>query len=122
MALFSVLTGLIVLIGVISNSRFQRIQESILLKTLGATRRQIFRIMIVEYLFLGAIGAMTGVFLAMLASWILTTFVFEITFIPVILTPLAVIGLIVLMTILVGILTGRGIHNRPPLEILRLET
>ena len=122
MALFSVFTGLIVLIGVITNSRFQRIQESVLLKTLGGTRRQILRIMIIEYSLLGVIGALTGVLLAMIAAWVLTFFVFEITFIPEVTASLAVIGAIVLMTIIVGLLSSRGIHNRPPLEILRTET
>lgn len=121
MALFSVVTGLIVLIGVVSNSRFQRIQESILLKTLGGTRKQILRIMMVEYLFLGAIGAFTGVILAMAASFVLTTFIFEITFLPQVTPALAVIGLIILLTIIVGMAAGRGIHTRPPLEILRNE-
>lgn len=122
MALFSVFTGLIVLIGVITNSRFQRIQESVLLKTLGGTRRQILRIMIIEYSLLGAIGALTGVLLAMIAAWVLTFFVFDITFIPEVTASLGVIGAIVLMTIIVGLLSSRGIHNRPPLEILRTET
>ena len=122
MALFSVFTGLIVLIGVVTNSRLQRIKESILIKTLGGTRQQILRIMMVEYLFLGAIGAFSGVFLAMIASWGLTIFVFEITFIPVYLPTIAVIALIITMTVIVGLFASRGIHNRPPLEILRTET
>lgn len=121
MALFSVFTGLIVLISVITNSRFQRIQESVLLKTLGASRRQILNIMILEYLFLGSIAALTGVLLAMSIGWVLTTFIFEISFIPVITPVLAVILIIVMLTILVGTVAGRGINDRPPLEVLRSE-
>ena len=121
MALFSVFTGLIVLIGVITNSRFQRIQESVLLKTLGGSRRQILNIMILEYLFLGSIAAFAGVFLAMSMGWVLMTFVFEISFIPVITPVLAVIFIIVMLTILVGTVASRGINDRPPLEILRSE-
>ncbi|MEE2708918.1 MAG: FtsX-like permease family protein [Gemmatimonadota bacterium] len=121
MALFSVFTGLIVLIGVITNSRFQRIQESVLLKTLGGSRRQILNIMILEYLFLGSIAALTGVLLAMSIGWVLTTIIFEISFIPAITPVLAVILIIVMLTILVGTLAGRGINDRPPLEVLRSE-
>ena len=121
MALFSVFTGLIVLIGVITNSRFQRIQESVLLKTLGGSRRQILNIMILEYLFLGSIAALAGVFLAMSMGWVLMTFVFEISFIPVITPVLAVILIIVMLTILVGTVASRGINDRPPLEVLRSE-
>jgi putative ABC transport system permease protein len=121
MALFSVFTGLIVLIGVITNSRYQRIQESVLLKTLGGTRRQIFLIMILEYLFLGTIGAGTGVLLAMGASWSLARLVFDITYVWVVWPTMAVVAGVVAVTILVGIAASRGIHNRPPLEILRAE-
>ena len=52
MAFFSVSVGLIVLVGVIASSRYQRIEESVLLKTLGASRRQVGTIMALEYLFL----------------------------------------------------------------------
>ena len=121
MALFSVVTGLIVLIGVISNSRYQRIQESVLLKTLGGSRRQILNIMILEYLFLGGIAALTGILLAVIGSWILTNVVFEISFVPVFLPILVVMVVIVGLTILVGMISSRGIHDRPPLEILRTE-
>ena len=43
MALFTVLTGLLVLTGAILTGRFQRVQESVLLRTLGATRSKCAR-------------------------------------------------------------------------------
>jgi putative ABC transport system permease protein len=42
MAGFSIVTGLVVLIASVLISKYQRIQESVLLRTLGASRRQIF--------------------------------------------------------------------------------
>ena len=51
MALFSILTGLVVLISSVVLSKFQRIQESVLLRTLGAKRKQIIRINAIEYFF-----------------------------------------------------------------------
>lgn len=121
MALFSVVTGLIVLTGVITNSRFQRIQESVLLKTLGGSRRQILRIMVLEYLFLGVIAAMTGVLLSYAGTWALSRFVFEISFVPAVMPTLLVALAIVALTVGVGMFVSRGIHDRPPLEILRSE-
>ena len=53
MALFTLATGTIVLIGALATSRFQRIREGALLRTLGATRAQLFRIVLSEYLSLG---------------------------------------------------------------------
>lgn len=122
MALFSVITGLVVLIGAVIISRYQRIRESVLLRTLGASRRQIVQIMLIEYLFLGGFAALSGMILALISSWLLATFVFKTTF----LIPLANVSLafllVVAMTIITGMINSRGIHNRPPLEVLRAET
>ena len=62
MAGFSIFTGLIVLIASVLISKYQRIQESVLLRTLGASRKQIFYITALEYFFLGALAAATGMF------------------------------------------------------------
>ena len=48
MALFTVATGLVVLVGAILTGRYQRVRESILLRTLGASRKQVLRILLVE--------------------------------------------------------------------------
>ncbi|HUG27920.1 MAG TPA: FtsX-like permease family protein, partial [Gemmatimonadales bacterium] len=61
MALFSLATGAIVLIGAVATSRYQRIREGVLLKTLGATRAQVLRVMITEYLALGLMAATASV-------------------------------------------------------------
>ena len=57
MAGFSILTGVVVLIASVLISKFQRIRESVLLRTLGATRRQVRVIQLLEYFFLGALAA-----------------------------------------------------------------
>ena len=121
MAVFSILTGLIVLIASISTTRFQRVQESVLLRTLGAKRRQISQILALEYLYLGAFSAISGLLLSLISSWALAKFVFHtplaVPFFPLVLTIIAVIFL----TILLGLLNSRGVVNRPPLEVLRAE-
>lgn len=121
MALFSVFTGLIVLASAVTTSRYQRVQEAVLLRTLGASKRQIRRILFLEYLFLGTFAALTGLLLSIGSAWALSTFVFNITFT---LPGTAIIGvllLVTLLTICVGMLNSRGIADRPPLEILRAE-
>ena len=77
MAFFSILTGIIVLIGSVRTSKYQRMKESVLLRTLGAKDQQIVKITALEYLYLGILGAGMGVFLAFLGSWLLAKFVFE---------------------------------------------
>ncbi len=121
MALFSIMTGLLVLAGAVITSRYQRIQESVLLRTLGANRRQIFRIMAVEYFFLGGVAALTGLLLAAAASWALAVFVFKTSFSPALMPMLAILILIMGLTMLIGLMNSRGIIDRPPLEVLRAE-
>jgi putative ABC transport system permease protein len=121
MAFFSVLTGLIVLIGSVIISKYQRIQESVLLRTLGAGRRQITGIQLVEYFLLGSLSAITGLIIALLAAWALATFSFDTFLLP---EPLPLLGLfaaITGITVGIGLLNSREVVSKPPLEILRKE-
>ncbi|QNF35761.1 ABC transporter permease [Adhaeribacter swui] len=121
MAGFSIATGILVLIGSVLISKFQRVQESVLLRTLGASRRQILIITALEYFFLGALAAATGLILALGGSWALAHFSFEIAFTPN-WTPIVVLFLLVtLLTVVIGLFNSRSILNRPPLEVLRSE-
>ncbi|MEJ8802327.1 ABC transporter permease [Pontibacter sp. H249] len=122
MALFSITTGLLVLIGSINISKFQRVQESVLLRTLGASRKQILSINAFEYLLLGALAAGTGVILSVAASWALAVFSFEVNFVPDFAPLLPVFLSITALTVFIGMLNSSGILNRPPLEILRGES
>jgi putative ABC transport system permease protein len=119
MAAFSIVTGIIVLIASVRISKYQRIQESVLLRTLGATTRQILTINLMEYFFLGLLSALTGLVIAIGGTWLLAKYSFHLPFVvsfwPVALMFLAVTTL----TIVTGLLNSRGILNRPPLEVLR---
>ena len=122
MALFSIITGIIVLISAVSVSKYQRIEESVLLKTLGASRRQIVKILFVEYMFLGTLAALTGVVLSVVAAWLMALFVFESTFYVSMPSLLLSVIVVALLTIAVGMLNSRGIYDRPALDVLRSET
>ncbi|MDB6094643.1 MAG: hypothetical protein JWM32_2205 [Verrucomicrobia bacterium] len=122
MAAFTVLTGIIVLAGAVLTGRFQRIRETVLLRTLGATRKQLRQIQLVEYAVLGVLAAVTGGGLAVAANALLARFVFKM---PFTLSPgvLATsIAASVAITILTGLAANRGIVDHPPLEVLRQET
>jgi len=121
MALFSILTGFIVLISSVALSRFQRIRESVLLRTLGAVRRQILAINALEYLILGFLGALTGVGLSVLFSWALARWELEIPFEPNWLPVLTVLLVIPLLTVGIGLLNSRAVVTQSPLEVLRKE-
>ena len=121
MALFSILTGLLVLAGAVMTSRYQRLQESVLLRTLGGSRKQILTIMTLEYSFLGGLAGCAGLLLALAASWALAHFVFEATFVPALVPALAVMLGVMALTIALGLLNSRGLIDHPPLEVLRAE-
>ena len=119
MALFSILTGVIVLISAVTVSRYQRIGESVLLRTLGASRSQVMKILLIEYLFLGLLAAFTGIVLALGCAWLLAVFVFETTFTPAPGALLLALLFVTSLTVIVGMINSRGIYDRPPLEVLR---
>jgi putative ABC transport system permease protein len=119
MAGFSIITGLIVLISSVLISKYQRIRESVLLRTIGASRKQILVITALEYFFLGALAAGAGIILSLIASWSLARFTFETSFTPDILPVIVLFLIITSLTVLIGLFNSRGILNRPPLEVLR---
>ncbi len=120
-ASFSIVTALIVLGGAVITSRSQRLMESALLRTLGASRKQILKIMAIEYLFLGGLAALSGIILAVAASWALAYYYFSANFVPPLLIPLTALLLVTAVTILAGMLGSQGIYNRPALELLRAD-
>lgn len=121
MALFSIITGLIVLAGAVINSKFVRIKENVLLRTLGARTEQITKITLIEYAYLGVFSACTGMILSLGGGYLLTTFFFKITFAFdwVELVTLA-IG-VVFLTVLIGWWNSREVIATPPLQVLRKE-
>jgi putative ABC transport system permease protein len=119
MASFTVITGIIVLIASVLTGRYQRIQESILLRTLGASKQQVQRILLVEYLLLGLLSALTGVVLAEAAAWALAKFLFKVPFHPAFLPAFLATLMVTTITVLTGLIANRGVLNNPPLEVLR---
>lgn len=122
MSLFTVATGVLVLAGAVLTGRLQRVRETVLLRTLGASRKQLMQIQLVEYAVLGILGALVGGSLAYGANAALAIYVFKA---PVIMPLLPLAGAVVVVTIITvatGLFSGRGITNQPPLEVLRQET
>ena len=120
-ATFTIATGLVVLAGAIITSRYQRIRESVLLRTLGASSRFIRGIMAIEYLLLGTLASIAGVTLSLIATWALARFVFKLPYdINSLSLPVAMI-MICLLTLITGLANSRGIARHPPLAILREE-
>ena len=121
MAFFSILTGIIVLIGSVRTSKYQRIKESILLRTLGAKNKQILQISAFEYLFLGLLGSLVGILLALVGSFCLALFIFKESFVPSLIPFLVFLPGITLLVIAIGLSNIRTVLRSSPLEVLRRE-
>lgn len=121
MALLSITTGILVLVASVVISKFQRIQEGVLLRTIGASRRQVLQIAGLEYFFLGIFASSSGILLSLAGSWALSYFLFESAFNPVLSPLLYIIGGITLLTVIIGVSNSREVVNNPPLEVLRRE-
>lgn len=92
-----------------------------LLKALGATRRQVVRVVVAEYAALGLLAGTTGVVLASLASWALVRFLFESRFV---LPALPLLGFgagVVALTLALGASGSLEVFRRTSLELLREE-
>ena len=121
MAVFSILTGIIVLIGSVRNSKYQRIKESVLLRTIGARSVQILKITALEYLYLGVLGSSIGILLSLLGSQLLAVFVFKSPFTPALEPFLILLPGISLLVLVIGLANSRSVISSPPLQVLRKE-
>ena len=121
MALFSLAAGAVVLAGAVAASRYQRVREGALLRTLGARRPQLVRILLTEYAVLGALAAAAALVLSIAAGWALVRFVFDAPFALPGAALLSLVASILALTIAVGLLGSTEVWRRPPLEVLRAE-
>ena len=121
MALFSIFTGVLVLIGSVIISKYQRIRESVLLRTMGAERNQILGINALEYFLLGSLASLTGIVISVFLNMALAQFSFNTIFTPDFLPLIICYLAITLTTVVIGLLNSREVVNKPPLEILRNE-
>jgi len=121
MALFTLAAGLVVLLGSLATSRAQRLRETVLLKTLGASRAQVTRVAVSEYLALGALAALVGLLLALGGGWALAHWLFETRFAVPAAPMLLLAAGVVLLTAGVGVWSSVDLFRRTPLDALRTE-
>jgi len=118
-ALFAILAGVITLASSVASTRFQRIREAVLLKTLGATRSLVARIHAAEFAIVGLSAGLIGSLLASAAARYLLGNLLETEYsfrwMPVVAGTLS--GAV--LAVVTGWLSSRGILNHRPLEVLR---
>jgi putative ABC transport system permease protein len=118
---FAILGGMIILASSVAGTRFRRIREVVILKTLGATRRRVAAIFSVEYVVVGAIAGLLGSLLATAFSYLVLDRLFKIQYR---FDPLPHVVAIVLtagIANVAGWLASFRILGQKPLEALREE-
>jgi putative ABC transport system permease protein len=119
LAVFSLAMGIPVLFSAVAATRRERVREGVLLKTLGATQGQIRRILFAEYALLGVLGSLTGMVLSFGGAWALLKFVFHRPFSPATAPAVLIAAAMVLITVLIGMLSGRDVFRTTPMAALR---
>ena len=115
------LSGALILVGAVSMTKFRRVYEAAILKTLGASSRLIATMLLLEYGVLGAIAGTVGSLGAIVLSWAVATYALELPWAP---TPALTAAGIVLTTLFVaaiGVLASLDVLRHKPLATLRAE-
>jgi putative ABC transport system permease protein len=119
---FAILAGAIILASSVAGTRFRRVREVVILKTLGAKRRRVAGIFSVEFLILGAVAGLMGSLLASGFSTIVLRQIMEsdaLSFDP--LSNVLAVVLTAAVATLAGWLASYRILDQKPLEVLRHE-
>jgi putative ABC transport system permease protein len=116
-----VLSGLLILIGAVAMTKFRRIYEAAIFKTLGATRQMIASVLLLEYGVLGALAGTIGSLGAIALTWGISRFALEIPWSPLPLISLTGIVVSAVLVAVVGVAASWEVLQRKPLATLRAE-
>ncbi len=118
---FAILAGAIILAASVAGTRFRRVREVVILKTLGATRRSAGRIFSVEFLTLGVVAGLMGALLASVFSRLLLNRLLDAKFAFDWKATVVAVVLTALLAQTSGWLASFRILRQKPLEVLREE-
>ena len=120
LAAFSIFAGIVILASSIAGTRYRRIREVVVLKTLGATRTRIATIFSIEFAVLGLVAGFVGIFFAN----IIVHFLLRALTIPNHVQwgmSFAGLALSAFLTVATGWVASHRILGQKPLEVLREE-
>lgn len=118
---FVFLCGVLILTGSVAMTKFHRLYEAAILKTLGAKKKLIVYITVIEYGVLGLLAGLIGSSSALLLTWAISRYAMKITwrFAPTI--NLISVAVTLLLVVVVGVLSSLDVIRKKPLSILRTE-
>jgi putative ABC transport system permease protein len=114
-------TGILILIGAVAMTKFRRVYETAILKTLGASTRLVATVLLVEYGVLGLLAGVIGGLGGLVLSWSLSRWVIHVPWRAPIADTLAGAALTAVLVGVVGLLASLDVLRRRPLATLRAE-
>jgi putative ABC transport system permease protein len=117
----ALLSGALILIGAVAMTKFQRIYEAAIFKTLGATTRSIATMLVLEYGALGTLAGAIGSLGGLVLSWALSTYLLEIDWSPAVRENVGGILVTAMIVGTVGVLSSLDVLRKKPLATLRAE-
>jgi putative ABC transport system permease protein len=115
------LTGSLILAGAVSMTKFWRVYEAAILKTLGANSRLIAAMLLLEYGVLGAIAGTIGGFGAAVLRWAAARYVLDLNWEASPLITMSGIGATTVLVATIGVTASLDVLRRKPLATLRAE-
>jgi putative ABC transport system permease protein len=116
-----VLSGLLILVGAVAMTKFRRVYEAAIFKTLGATRRLIATVLVLEYGLLGVLAGTIGASGAIGLTWAISRYALDIPFTPLLgLSAIGVMATTILVAV-IGVISSWEVLQRKPLATLRAE-
>ncbi len=114
-------SGLLILVGAVAMTKFRRIYEAAIFKTLGATRGMIASVLLLEYGVLGALAGTIGSLGAIALTWGISRFALDIPWRALPLVSASGIAVSALLVAAVGVMASWEVLQRKPLATLRAE-
>lgn len=115
----AVLAGLAVLLGAIAAARAARTYDTVVMRVLGADRKQILAMQLIEYGVLAATLALVALAVGSFAAWLVVTQLFEFDWLPDWGEVLAVLGLGLLIVVVFAIGASLPLLRAKPAQALR---
>jgi putative ABC transport system permease protein len=119
--LVALLSGALILVGAVAMTKFQRVYEAAIFRTLGASARMMGLMLLLEYGTLGLLAGAVGASGAMVLTWAVTTRLLDIPWQPAPLQALAGVAITGTVVAAVGVLVSLEVLRHKPLVALRAE-
>jgi putative ABC transport system permease protein len=114
-------SGGLILVGAVAMTKFQRVYEAAVFKTLGANTRTIARMLLIEYGVLGSLAGLIGSLGAVVLTWAVSRWALEIPWRVFAGEHIAGVLLTAVLVGVIGVASSLDVLRNKPLATLRAE-